>query len=995
MQADRARIEEDLRGIVAGEVLCDDAGRGVYATDGSLFEAWPAAVVRPRSAEDVAATVAWAAERGIPVHARGAGSSICGGPLGTGIVIDCSRFMRRILRTDPDSQTVRVQPGVVAAQLEAHLARFGRMFGPDPSSSAVTTIGGMIGRNASGSRFLRHGAVRGRVAAVQMVLADGGMVELVPQQLPPPAAAATDDPAGGSAARVAALAARLAAVVEGSRAVIARLQPATRASHGGYGLHDLIGAGGIDLPRLACGAEGTLGIVTEATLCTVPADAPPAVGLLFFDSLEKAAEAAILLRGLGPSACDLFDKRHLALARGLKPAFELLIPPAAEAGLLVEFTGDDPGAADARLDEAFAVVQRPRLGCIDVRRAEDAFDVAFFWELSRNLVSTLSGVRAVVRPVPFIEDIVVPPAAVPEFLRRLQETLRREDFTAMIFGHAGHGQLHVRPYADPRVAAERPRLEALAEAVYAEVVAFGGTIGAELGLGFSRTPFFGRLFPELAAVFAEVKRIFDPGGILNPGRVVAAAEVPRFRATLPAGPAEPATTSRQAPVPLPVLAWTTARLAGEIDACNGCGSCRSPVAGGRMCPRFRENPSEEASPRAKARLAAALLAGTLEPRAAADAAVRAVAETCFNCHRCRLECAAGVDIPALVAELKGATVAAAGLGLGDWLLSRVDLLSACGGTVKPLANWALGNPQSRWVLEKALGIARGRKLPLFSGNQFMRWAARRGLTRPSRRSGPRVLLFLDTYARRHDPLLARALVEVLERNGVGVFVDPRQVSAGMPLVSAGDLDAARKLARTNMRVLADAVRLGHRIVCTEPAAVTCLTHDYPLLLEDDDMDRVTAATCDATAFLWGLHREGRLRLDFRPVPGRVLYHAPCHARAGGAAAPAEQLLRLIPGLAVDAADRGCSGMAGTFGLSRDHYRASLRMGLGLVTAMRGAVEAGATECSACRLQMEQGTTKPAVHPVKLLAKAYGLLEGPAPHGLDQLLTATSGRLIAS
>jgi Fe-S oxidoreductase len=258
-----------------------------------------------------------------------------------------------------------------------------------------------------------------------------------------------------------------------------------------------------------------------------------------------------------------------------------------------------------------------------------------------------------------------------------------------------------------------------------------------------------------------------------------------------------------------------------------------------------------------------------------------------------------------------------------------------------------------------------------------------------------VLLFLDTYARRHDPLLARALVEVLERNGVGVFVDPRQVSAGMPLVSAGDLDAARKLARTNMRVLADAVRLGHRIVCTEPAAVTCLTHDYPLLLEDDDMDRVTAATSDATAFLWGLHREGRLRLDFRPVPGRVLYHAPCHARAGGAAAPAEQLLRLIPGLAVDAADRGCSGMAGTFGLSRDHYRASLRMGLGLVTAMRGAVEAGATECSACRLQMEQGTTKPAVHPVKLLAKAYGLLEGPAPHGLDQLLTATSGRLIAS
>jgi Fe-S oxidoreductase len=196
-----------------------------------------------------------------------------------------------------------------------------------------------------------------------------------------------------------------------------------------------------------------------------------------------------------------------------------------------------------------------------------------------------------------------------------------------------------------------------------------------------------------------------------------------------------------------------------------------------------------------------------------------------------------------------------------------------------------------------------------------------------------------------------------------------------------------------MRVLAEAVRLGYRIVCTEPAAVTCLRHDYPLLLDDDDMDRVTAATCDATTFLWELHREGGLRLDFQPLAARVLYHAPCHARTPAAATPAEHLLRLIPGLAVQAADRGCSGMAGTFGLSREHYRASLRVGLGLVSAMRdGGVDAGATECSACRIQMEQGTTKPAVHPVKLLAKAYGLLEGRAPHGLDGLLTATSGPL---
>ena len=992
MDRERSLIEEDLRGIVAGDVLADDASRALYATDGSLFEARPLAVVRPRSTEDVAAVVAWAAGRGIAVHARGSGSSICGGPLGPGIVVDGARYLRRILRTDPDSQTIRVQPGVVAAQLEAHLARFGRTFGPDPSSAAITTVGGMIGRNASGSRFLRHGAVRGRIAAAQVVLADGSTTEWTPlsvrgQSHPwPLSTSSTAGNAEAGAGPLASLAARLQMLLEDSRELVARWQPAGRASHGGYGLHDLVAAGRLDLPRLLCGAEGTLGIVTEATLSTVPADAATAVALLLFDSLEKAAEAALVIRGLQPSACDLFDKRHLALARGTKPAFDLLIPAVAEAGLLVEFTDDEPRACQGRLDAALAAVQRPRTGCIDVRRAEDAFDAAFFWELSRSAVSTLAGVRAVVRPVPFIEDVLVPPPAVPEFLGRLQEALRREQFTAMIFGHAGHGQLHVRPYADPRAPDARRRLEALADAVYAEVVALGGTIGAELGLGFSRTGAFAQLFPELAAVFAEVKRIFDPVGILNPGRVVPGDIAADFRPPLEAAAAAP---------PLPVLDWPAGRLTAEVDACNGCGTCRTQSAALRMCPRFRENPAEEASPRAKAVLAEALLAGHLPPQAVAADAVRAVADTCFNCHQCRFECAAGVDIPAIVADIKAAHVAAVGLGPTAWMLSRVDRLSGLGGAVSPLANRAIESPQFRWLMEKTLGIARGRKLPLFTGNQFLRWAARRGLTRPSRRSGPRVLFFLDTYARRHDPLLGLAFVHVLERNGIGVFIDPRQMAAGMPLVSAGDLDAARRVARANLRVLAEAVRLGYRIVATEPAAVTCLTHDYPLLLDDEEAQRIAAATCDAMTFLWELHREGRLRLDFRPVQGRLLYHAPCHVRTGGAVAPAEHLLRLVPGLVAETSGHGCSGMAGTFGLGREHYRSSLRIGRSLMAALRGPVEAGATECSACRIQMEQGTTKPTVHPIKLLARAYGLLPGPAPHGLDGLLTAKSGRLVTS
>jgi FAD/FMN-containing dehydrogenase/Fe-S oxidoreductase len=1006
----RNRIEEDLGGIVAGEVLCGAESRSLYATDASLCEVWPLAVVRPRTTEDVAATVSWAAEHQISVHPRGAGSSLAGGALGPGIVIDCGRFLRRILRTSGNE--VRVQPGVVATQLEEHLGRGARTLGVDPSNRSVTTLGGMIGKNSSGSRFPRYGAMSGRLESARVVLADGAIVDLVPtapvsprQQAlgnaddVPLATAAT--PGMGGAERLSHLASGVADVLASSRGLIAASQPARRATHGGYQLHDLIRIldrdGLVDLPRLLCGAEGTLGIVTEATLSTVPIETATAVGLFLFDSLDRAAEAAVRLRSLSPDACDLFDKRHLTLARSAKPAFDQLIPPVAGAGLLVEFGAANEQAADALFDEAARRLQGPRDVCLDVRRAESAAEKAALWELSRSVVATLHGVRGTIRPVPFVEDVVVPPEAVPEFLRRLQEVLKQCDVTAMLFAHAVQGQLHIRPYADPRDPPERLRLERLADAIYGEVVAVGGTIGGEQGLGLSRTPFFATHFPALADLFAAVKRVFDPEGVLNPGVITGSSvEQVAWRPPLSDQHAGPSSLA------LPVLTWTTERLTDEVDACNGCGGCRTQAAGSRMCPMYRENPAEENSPRAKANLLASLLSAKLDPAAIGHDDVRAIADTCFNCHQCRADCSAGVDIPAIVSELKAAHVEINGLDLQSWLLSRVDSLSSLGGAVAPLANRAIANPQARWLMEKVLGIARGRKLPRFTGQQVMRWAARRGLTRPSRRSGPRVLYFLDTFARRHDPLLVKALVAVLEHNGIGVFIDPRQVSAGMPLVAAGDVAAARRLASTNLRVLAEAVRLGYRIICTEPSAVTCIVHDYPLLLEDDEMDRVVAATSDAATFLWDLHREGRLRLDFQPASSppqsatRILYHAPCHARIGRDTSPAENLLRLVPGLTIDSADRGCSGMAGTFGLSRGNYRTSLRVGLGLVSAMRsGGIEAGATECSGCRIQMEQGTSKPTVHPVKLLAKSYGLLSGPGPDGLDSLLTGRSGPLTTS
>ena len=991
MELDRDRMKEDLRGIVSGDVLCDDASRAIYATDGSLFEVWPLAIVRPRSIEDISATVRWAAEERVSIHARGAGSSVAGLALGAGIVLDCSSYLRRIVSTE--DATVRVQAGVTSASLEEHLSQFGRLFGPDPANRGVTTIGGMIGRNTSGSRFARVGDVRSRLISAQVVLGDGSIVEVEPT------VPRFSMPDNVTPDRMANLAAGVESILTSSHETISAAFPENRCLHGGYRLDGLSQDGAIDLPKLFAGAEGTLGIITEATLQTFQhTEETSSVGLFLFDSLEKAAEAALRLRQLQPSTCDLFDKRHLSLARRAKIAFDLLIPPAADAGLLVEFCGLDAKACQSQLDDAIRRVQGGRWGsgplAIDVRRAEDAVDADMFWELSRNLLSTVLEVRGQVQPVAFLEDIVIPPDVLVDFLRRLQDVQQQEQAVTMLFAHANHGQLHVRTFANPRDPGEQQRLERLADAMYPEVVAVGGAIGGEQGLGLSRTSFFQKYFPEFASVCTEVKRLFDPFCVLNPSKIVPPLdsenaphddlEPARFRASLHSANM----------APLPVLQCADRQIVDEVDACNGCGGCRSQDVSQRMCPRYRTLPLEEAAPRAKANLLASFLSGHIDAKAIESEAARTITETCFNCHQCRIDCAASVDIPAMVMELKGAQVASNGMRWTPWWLSRADTLSAIGGALRPLSNAALKNPQSRWMIEKVLGVARGRKLPPFAGNQFLRWAARRGITRPSRRSGTRVLYFMDTFARRHDPLLAKAFVAVLEHNGVGVFVDPRQVAVGMPLISEGDIEGARKLARMNMRVLAEAVRLGYRIVCSEPAAVTCIQHDYPLLVEDDDMQQVIEKTCDASSFLWELHREGQLRLDFTPLTSRLLYHTPCHMRLNDGGSHAEHLLRLIPGLTLDATDHGCSGMAGTFGLSREHYRASLRSGINLVSSIRNSgFDAGATECSACRLQMEQGTTKPTVHPVKLLAKSYGLLPGPS--GLDALLTTASGKLTTS
>jgi FAD/FMN-containing dehydrogenase/Fe-S oxidoreductase len=1020
MDPERQRIQDDLRGLIRGEIRCDDVFVQLYASDASIYQIRPLGVVLPRNTADVVACVRYAAEKRIPLQPRGAGTGLAGESLGRGLILDFSRYMRRLIRTEEG--WVRIQPGIVHAQLNQSLRARGRQFGPDPSTSLVTTMGSVVAIDGSGSHFLAYGSARRHVQSLQVVLADGTLLEVGREPIP-----SGDLPSPIS--RRQELVGKLADLLIRHAPLIAERQPSTRLNRCGYQLDDVLENGCVHLGKLLTGSEGTLAIITEATLGTVPLPRYRGVAALFFDSLEAAANAVQEILQFNPGAIDLLDRRHLSLARDNYPEYSQLVPAEAEALLLVEHADGQSIVVRDRLGRTIDWVRRKKRLAFDSRQAFDVGEIELYWQLARRVVATLHRLKGSARPVAFVEDVTVPPAALPDFLVRLQNTLKRHQVTASLYGHVGHGQLHIRPFLDLTQTDDVRKMEDLAADLYREVFEVGGSISGEHGDGLSRTPFIRQQYGELYDVFREVKQLFDPLGILNPGKIVGDESQSMTRDLRPTrlgeatngfaavtsaasmglnGSATAASTSEaraatgaapvaEPPFPNPAplfevqLNWTMTELAETSRSCNGCGACRANASVWRMCPIFHVGPAEEASPRAKANLFRGVLAGQLTSAILADDEFKRVADLCVNCHQCRLECPAGVDIPKLMIEAKAAYVSTNGLRPSDWLLARFDLLSAWGSRFSPLANWAIRNRQARWLLEKCLGIAQGRKLPRFASTHFLRLAAKRRLTRPTRRSGRKVLYFVDTYANYHDPQLGEALVAVLEHNGIAVYVPPNQGPSGMGAISMGAIEAARRLAARNLPLLAEGVRQGYQIVVTEPSTALCLTHEYLNLVDDDDARMVAAHTFEASTYLWRLHQQGQLQLDFQPQNATLAYHLPCHVKALGVGSPGENLLRLIPGLSVHDVDKGCSGMAGTFGLRKENYRTSLRAGWDLISHMRRQeLNAGSTECTACKLQMEQGTSKPTLHPLKLLALAYGLM----PELADRL-TARADELIAT
>lgn len=932
----------------------DPLTRALYATDASIYQVRPTCVVLPRSTDDVVAAVRYAAETGTPIVGRGGGSGLAGESLTTGIVLDFSRYLDRVIETDLDDDWVRCQPGVVLERLNSALAKVGRLFGPDPSSATRATIGGVIANNATGSHSIKYGYADSHIESLTVVLADGQVAEF-----------SAGPVAAWGESRADHLGASIRKLVQDNQDLIDRHMPVVKRNRSGYALNKIVEGDQVHLGRLIAGSEGTLALITEAKLRVVHGPVVRGLLQLNFDTMEAMARAVPVVLTYRPSTCETMDGKLLDIARRAYPRYRDVLPGGVAASLVIEHDGDD-------IDEVREKIERTRRGIDSAVAAKvvlDPGDQRTIWDARKSAVPLLFRRPGPAQPVPFIEDVAVPPDRLAEYVAGLDEVFTRHKVDAALYAHAGDGELHTRPFLDLHDQTDVAKMRSIATETFELAWSLGGTISGEHGEGLVRVEFIRKQYGPLYDVMRRVKQEFDPDGILNPGKIINDDPDVMTRSLRFQHQRMPERLSE------PKLVWRDGELIDEIERCNGNGQCRNLDATGTMCPVFRALRDEIASPRAHANMMRQWITGRLDESVIFSDAFKEAVGTCLNCKSCRQQCPSAVNIPKLMLEARATIADHNGLALSERFLARSGTMSMLGSLVAPVANASMRRQWFRTAMESVTGIDRRRPMPRFAWGSYLSRARRRLRARPVKGEPVgRVAVFFDLFANYHDHRLAQAVIDVLVHNHIEVIV-PDQVGCRMPAVCYGDLKTAKKGLARNIASLARAVRDGYTVVSAEPTAALMFRQEALDLIDSDDARLVAEHTQDVCEYLLALHRDGKLRTDLWSVPMTLGYHMPCHLGAMEIGRPAVSLMELIPELTVVEMEAGCCGLAGTFGFRRKHFNTSLAAGGRLHEALRGSrIDAGLTECATCKMQMELIGAKPTMHPMIVLAHSYGLCD---------------------
>ncbi len=973
-------LASELRGRVDGDVKFDEYAQVLYATDGSIYQARPAGVVVPKDADDVRAAVETATSHGVPVLPRGTGSSLGGQTVGRGcVVIDFTKYMDDIVDIDPEARRATVQPGCVQDHLDAALADHGLKFAPDPASSNRSTVGGGIGNNSTGAHSVRYGITDAYTEELEVILSDGSRIhtrEVVLDGDEYDSILAQDDLEADIYRTVRGL-------VENHESEIENKYPSLKRSVSGYNLQKVIyenddGEEVINLSKLFVGAEGTLGVIVEATVSLVTKPDETALALYCFDDLVEAMEAVPEALEFPVSAVELMDDEVFRLARESEGYAEYAepIPEGAKAALMLEWD-------DELVDDFEAAVADTNAHFVDAGAAFDVLEAyseesqGRLWKLRKAAIPLLMSLEGDPKPYPFIEDATVPPEELAEYVQKFEDVLEDHGTSAAYFAHAGSGTLHIRPILNLKENEGIEKMHSITDDVTDLVVEHHGAFSGEHGDGMARTEFNPKMYgPELWGAFKELKTAFDPDWVFNPGNVV-------YRD----GPSDPGPDSdrgvgadmrenlRYGPDYQSVEPQTDLDFSDEggfshlVELCNGCGTCRQTDSN-TMCPTYRASKEEVQTTRGRANMLRAAISGELpEDELYSERFQTEVLDLCVGCKGCQSDCPTGVDMAKLKSEVKHQYHQKEGTGLRSRVFGNIDTLSELGSKLAPLSNVAAELPGSRLLMEKVLGIASERELPTFSSESLEEWFEARGgsSVSPADARG-KVLLFPDTYTNYNYPEPGKAAVEVLEAANVHVRIPSDLEPSGRAAFSMGMLDTARDRARHNVGRLRPYVDDGWSVVFVEPSDAVMFQDEYLDLLDGTAVELVSGSAYGIMEYLDVVRADDHL--DFDAPAETLTYHGHCNQKATNKDHHAVGVLRRS-GYAVDPLDSSCCGMAGSFGYEEEHYELSKGIGeilFGQVDESPGDVVTAPG--ASCRSQLgdRPGESRPP-HPIEKLADA--------------------------
>jgi len=934
------------------DVRFDNLTRQLYATDASIYQIEPAAVAFPRSAREASAVIHAAADAGVSVTPRGAGTSLVGNAIGDGLIVEFSRYNRQINDFDLEKRSVCVGAGVVLDQLNDFLKPRGFCFGPDVATSARATLGGMIANNSSGARVPVYGTTADHVISLEIVMADGRIEKI----------GRAHDTLGAERKQIDNL-------VRAKGAEMAeRWPPGLLKRWPGYGIERFLRAPN-NLADILAGSEGTLAAIFSAELKISPLPHEKGLGLIFFASVDEAMQATVELLDLKPAAIEHIDRPLLdqtksqLLFQAARDLLELETKPC-ESVLIVEFYDD--------VAERLSILQTKKLG-LRTKILTDPAQMNSVWSVRKSGLSLLTGCIGPAKPVAFIEDAAVRPAQLPAYVRGLQSIMKPLGLEASYYGHAASGLLHVRPVLDLHSASDLKKFRQVADQTSALVRQFKGSLSAEHGVGIARTEYMReQLGDELLEVMRAIKNAFDPKNIFNPGKIFADG-----RHKIDSHLRENFTRPLQLPFqPVLAFAFKDHSFIGNLEQCNGCAGCRkdTPI----MCPTFIATGEEVMSTRGRAniiRAALELRVNGHDPLKSEE--LDAALSNCLSCKGCTPECPSNVNLALLKAELMYARHRRDGLRLRDRIFSDIDLLGRMGCTVPSLANASLNFRPLRLLMEKALGLSARRSLPRYTSERFDRWFARYSVTwvadsgtaindRGYNRG--KVILWDDTFVRYHEPHIGIAAVKVLEALGFDVSLAKKRRCCGRPAFSQGNLDAAAEVGKHNVDLLN---RIGGSmpILFLEPSCYSMFVEDY-CELKINNAEKVAKRCFLFEKFVDDLLAQEPDALQFKRCSATVAIHPHCHAKSLMNPAFMRRLAERLPGRKATVLDSGCCGMAGAFGALAEKYDLSVQVAADLLDKIdKQHPDVVVASGTSCRHQISDLTSARPKHMVELIAEA--------------------------